>query len=109
LLSLLTVLPIFTQTKYSFINGIVKDAQGKPLEGINIFVKEINKVFFTNENGLFVVDNLIANEYALVFSGIGYATKTTKIKLSSKEKKSLTIFLSQETITIDEVIVKGKK
>jgi outer membrane receptor protein involved in Fe transport len=108
LMSLLAVLPVFTQTKYSFINGIVKDAQGKPLEGINIFVKEINKVFFTNENGLFVVDNLIANEYALVFSGIGYATKTTKIKLSSKEKKSLTIFLSQETITIDEVIVKGK-
>ena len=106
--TLFTVFTVFGQTKYSTISGVVNDDKNRPIEGINIFIKEINKVVFTNENGLFVVNNLMAKEYSLAFSGIGYTSKTTKIKLSSKEKKSIVIFLSQEIISIDEVVVKGK-
>ena len=92
----------------SSIDGVVKDDQNTPVEGINIFIKEINKVVFTNEKGLFVVDNLIANEYSLVFSGIGYKSTTKQIKISDKENKSIIVFLSQEITSIDEVTVKGK-
>ena len=99
---------VFGQTMNSSIDGVVKDDQNTPVEGINIFIKEINKVVFTNEKGLFVVDNLIANEYSLVFSGIGYKSTTKQIKISDKENKSIIVFLSQEITSIDEVTVKGK-
>lgn len=103
-----TVFTVFGQTMNSSIDGVVKDDQNTPVEGINIFIKEINKVVFTNEKGLFVVDNLIANEYSLVFSGIGYKSTTKQIKISDKENKSIIVFLSQEITSIDEVTVKGK-
>jgi outer membrane cobalamin receptor len=102
------VFTVFGQTKNSSIDGVVKDDQNTPVEGINIFIKELNKVVFTNEKGLFVVDNLIANEYSLVFSGIGYKSSTKQIKISAKENKSIIVFLSQEITSIDEVTVKGK-
>ena len=105
---LFTVFTVFCQTKNSSIDGVVKDDQNTPVEGINIFIKELNKVVFTNEKGLFVVDNLMANEYSLVFSGIGYKSSTKQIKISAKENKSIIVFLSQEITSIDEVTVKGK-
>ncbi len=99
---------LFGQTKNSSINGVVKDEQNLPVEGINIFIKEINKVVFTNEKGLFVVDNLMADEYSFVFTGIGYKSYTKKIETRENENKSIVVILSQEITSIDEVTVKGK-
>lgn len=81
------------------VSGIVKDAQGEPLIGVNVKVKGQDTGAITNLQGRFT---LSAEKGAtLEFSYIGYSTQTVKV-VNSQE---LSIELQEDLAVLDEVVV----
>ncbi|MGL4629858.1 MAG: TonB-dependent receptor [Leadbetterella sp.] len=89
------------------ISGNVKDAEnGEDLIGVSIYVKELKIGTQTNAYGFY---SLTAPKgvYTAVLTYIGYNTKN--VILDFNNNKSQNIELSEESRTLDEVIISTKK
>lgn len=84
------------------ISGVVSDEKGETLKGVSIMVKGTAKATMTDDNGKFQVSAETEN-VVLVFSFIGYKTLETPVKSS----KNLSITLSSEAKSLNEVLVVG--
>lgn len=81
------------------VSGIVKDATGEPLIGVNVKVKNGTVGTITNIEGHFT---LLANKGdVLEFSYVGYATKTVIVS----NVTPLEIQLSEDSELLNEVVV----
>jgi TonB-linked SusC/RagA family outer membrane protein len=83
------------------VTGVVTDAQGQALPGVNVYEKLTKKGTVTNANGrysLTVEDNAI-----LMFSYIGFSTKEVPVN----NKTVLNITLASESNDLDDVVVIG--
>lgn len=100
-MSLLSVINTFGQSHT--ISGVVLDQGTKdPLVGVSIAVKGASIGTITNLKGEFSLNAPSPNS-TLIFSYIGYVTK----ELSLNGQAKLTIFLSENLQTLDEVVVVG--
>lgn len=85
------------------VSGVVKDASGSPLIGVNISVLEdANKGTITDIDGNF---NLSVNDlnHTLVFSYVGYESQ----KISIAGRFFLPVTMSEDAAKLEEVIVIG--
>ena len=83
------------------IKGTIKDAQGNPVEQVNVSVKGTIKGTITDVKGNFQID---ANEGdILVISAVGF--ETTELTIGSDVNVSVVLKLSEKKL--DEVIVVG--
>jgi TonB-linked SusC/RagA family outer membrane protein len=84
------------------ITGMVSDASGESLPGVNIMVKGTTIGIMSDENGRY---NISApnRDAVLSFSFIGYATQETVVG----DRQVINIILQEEANTIDEVVVIG--
>lgn len=83
------------------IKGVVKDANGEPLTGVNVLVKGKNYHAVTDVDGAFTVT--AGKNDVLVFSYIGFTKKEVKAGNASFH----TIVLEEDNQLLDEVIVIG--
>lgn len=97
LLSMLSVV-VFAQT----VTGVVKDAAGETMIGVNVLVKGTTNGTITNFDGKFELSN-VPTDASLVISYIGYLTQEVR----TLRKENLTIILKEDTKTLDEVVVIG--
>lgn len=86
------------------VAGTVKDAQGEPLIGVSILVKETRVGTVTDLDGKFRIPDVKSGQ-TLVFSYVGY--KTQEIRLKGDLKASLEIVLKEDAEILDEVVVIG--
>ena len=86
------------------VSGTVKDAQGEPLIGVSILVKETHVGTVTDLDGKFRIPNVKAGQ-TLVLSYVGY--KTQEIRLKGDFKSSLDIVMKEDAEILDEVVVVG--
>lgn len=86
------------------VSGTVKDAQGEPLIGVSILVKETHVGTVTDLDGKFRIPNVKVGQ-TLVLSYVGY--KTQEIRLKGDFKASLDIVLKEDAEILDEVVVIG--
>jgi TonB-linked SusC/RagA family outer membrane protein len=84
------------------IKGTVADANGMPLPGVSIIVKNTTKGVSTDFDGNFTVTNVNKGE-VLVFSYLGYVTKEVAITNAN----TLNVQLKEDTQSLDEVVVIG--
>ncbi|MEZ4854348.1 carboxypeptidase-like regulatory domain-containing protein [Flavobacterium sp.] len=99
---LLLILLFVSNFTFSQLKGIVKDSiSGKPIPYVNIWVE--NETIGTNseENGSFVLN--ISEEKNIVFSALGYQTKT----VSSTEITE--VFLVPAAIQLNELVIEKPK
>src|SRR5882757_7593049 len=83
------------------VNGVVKDADGKPLAGITITIKGTKKSKVSASDGSFTIS---ANEGdVLVFSGIAFETREVAINGDS----SYNVVLAASTSILSDVVVVG--
>lgn len=95
-----TSIPVVQQNKK--ISGVVKDKSGEPIIGANIVVKDSKSLgTVTDVDGKFSLE--VGNGKLLTVSYIGYDTK----EVSIGNGKNLIIILSEDTKTLDEVVVIG--
>lgn len=90
------------------IAGTVKDAaDGAPLYGAHIIVKNTFKGVYSGTDGGFQIRNLTPGTYELSFSFLGYETKLQQIGLTSD--LALEIKLQRNAIMTDELVVQATR
>lgn len=90
---------VFAQQKT--IKGIVVDATGEPLIGVNVSVKGTTIGIITDIDGKYTLE--VPTNATLVFSYIGYRTQEHSIG----NQTTINITLQEDTQNIDEVVVVG--
>ena len=74
---------IFSSIAQNVIKGVVVDSErNTPLEGVVVKVKENTMSTLTNENGVFILQNLPNGAYVLEISFSGYETQNFPVELS---------------------------
>ncbi|AXP83089.1 Heme/hemopexin utilization protein C precursor [Mariniflexile rhizosphaerae] len=104
LFNVLLFLAITNLYAQNSIKGTVTDAttnQGIPYA--NIYLSELEKGTYTNENGDFLLENLPSGNRKIVVSILGYETKSINILIPTTN--SLTISLTPTAIEMQAVIV----
>ena len=81
------------------ITGVVQDANGEPLIGVNVSVKGGSAGTVTNLNGEFSLQ--AAKGEILEFSYVGYVAASQTVI----ERNSLAIIMQEDAKTLDEVVV----
>ncbi len=91
-----------------FLRGEVYDSEKNPLAGASVTVDGTLKGVNTNENGEFIIENLVTGKARLRISFVGYKTKTIDYILSVGEN-FYKIMMPQENIHIEPVTVNAQK
>lgn len=90
-------------TQQKAIKGKVLDAQGEPIIGANVIIKGTGSGVITDIDGIFTLDNVPVGSVVQI-SYIGYLTKEVKVASNTMELK---IALTEDTQSLDEVVVVG--
>lgn len=78
----------------------------KPIAGANVFLLEINKNTFTNENGEYGFINLGKGVYRIKISQLGYATKIETVTIASTDGDIILDFgLNLQSFKLNEVVI----
>lgn len=91
------------EEEYS-VKGIVVDASGNPLPGVNVMVQDANYGAITDLSGNFTLRIKDGKRALLVASYIGFTTKKVWVSGASP---SLKIVLEESTASLNEVVVVG--
>ncbi|MCK0130830.1 SusC/RagA family TonB-linked outer membrane protein [Flavobacteriaceae bacterium F08102] len=92
---------IIKQKEQNQITGKVVDEHGEPLIGVNVLIKNTKTGVSTDLDGSFKINASVGNE--LVFSYVGFETKTVKIE----NNEAIVVVLKESSNTLDEVVVTG--
>ncbi|MFN3378534.1 MAG: TonB-dependent receptor [Runella zeae] len=89
------------------ISGYIKDAtNGESLIGVSVYVREIGNGTVANDYGYYAL-SLPSGNYTLIFNYLGYEKVEKKIDLKNDLK--LNIELKDESLKLQEVVVKTTK
>ena len=95
------------------ISGKLCDSNIIPIEFGNVQIYTNDSIFIggtiTDSNGLFKIDNISNGEYAIVFSAVGFNSKTQYCIIKNQDIFLESIVLHQNNILLEEVIVMGKR
>src|SRR5690606_3887174 len=101
-------LPFVSFAQLFSISGSVRDSKGQALSNVNIEIAEKpNFNSLSDEQGLFIIQNLPQGTYQLKFSHIGFKPITRTIKLDNNRETH--IVFNQDEVNIDEVYVTAKE
>lgn len=107
----LYVLEIATEgpALYGNLRGIVLDGEtAQPLSYAHILVADVNRASIANLDGLFIFPQLVAGQYDIRVSHLGYETTEKTITIAAGTSESIEVVLSSgEPILISQVIVDG--
>ena len=93
----------FTFAQNKTVSGVVADASGEPLVGVNVILKGDNTVgTITDIDGRFSLKDLPADSQ-LKISYIGYVEQSVDVK----DRNTLKITLTEDAQSLDEVVVVG--
>lgn len=96
----------FAQAKNT-VSGKVVDETGQSIPGANVSLKDTGHNVITDENGHYIFTDVIAGNYFVEATNVGY--KTYKKEISVKEGQSVTVdlLLETESQSLKEVVVTG--
>lgn len=84
------------------ISGVIKDATGEPMIGVNVLVKGTTNGAITDFDGKFTLSG-VKDSDVLVVSYIGFTAQEVKVN----NQKNIEVVLREDTETLDEVVVIG--
>jgi len=84
------------------VNGVVKDATGEPMIGVNVLVKGTTNGTITDFDGNFTLSGVNDND-VLSVTYVGYVAQEIKVR----NQKTISVTLREDTETLDEVVVIG--
>ncbi len=105
LFSLGTALNGFSQLTLS---GTISDENGNTVPFANVLVDDSEKYAISDDNGFFSITGLENRSYRIRFSSIGFKTLVRTIDGSSNSALVLSVVMTTQTESLDEVIVQGK-
>lgn len=92
------------------LTGKVTDkATGEPLPLVNVLLEGTSMGAATDNNGVYLINNIPPGTYTVVFSSIGFAkSKVVKVQVSTDFTTKIDASLEIETVTTREVVVEAK-
>lgn len=90
------------QSAEAVVKGIIKDAKGEPIPGVNVVIKGTSKGTTTDFDGAFELQTEDLHQ-TLVISFIGYQTQ----EIALAGKSTIDIVLKEDVETLKEVVVVG--
>ena len=107
--TLIFLLLFSTSYGQTFLEGIVKDEQDSPVEGVNIVVKGTLNTTTTDANGNFST-NAKALPFTIIVQYAGYNTKELKItELPTNSKPLQIVIATGEEKVLSEVVVTSRR
>ena len=96
-----------SQSKTGIISGEVRDAITKqPLPGANILIDGTNLGSACDENGYYVIKDVVPGKYSLKVSMVGYLSSViTELNISPNRNQSVNFELNSTAMEMDEVNV----
>ena len=92
------------------LTGAVKDEQGKPLAGVNIYLDGTGIGTAADIDGQYLIINIPAAPYTVVVSYVGYKTiKMTDVVINADRTRSLNFNLVVSAVEGEEVVVEAKR
>ncbi|MEG1592052.1 erythromycin esterase family protein [Chryseobacterium sp.] len=97
-----------TENNYK-IKGKIMSLENIPISYADVYYKSNKKSVVANENGEFYISKSSALDDYLIFSAMGYQNDSIQVKNSKSENNIHLKPSSEKIISIEEVILKGKK
>ncbi len=88
------------------ISGTVTDTNNNPVENASITLKPLNQNTISDLNGEFILNNVLAGNYEISISLLGYKTISNVIKVADKNL-NLNFILESDLLSLQTVIVTG--
>lgn len=104
-------IPVFAQT--SIVSGTVKNGENEHISYANVFLLQVSdttivKGTSTDENGVFVIQNVETDTYLIRASYIGKTSKLRAIDVSQDVKMG-TLIIDQNVENLNEVVVTARQ
>jgi iron complex outermembrane recepter protein len=107
LLSMLALTSLKAQTNNGSIQGTLQNNKQEPIAGISVQIAETKQGFVTDDDGFFIIKNIPAGNYTLIFSGIGYKISKQNIIVIAGEKTNIDFKLNEATKELEPVTIKA--
>jgi len=99
---------LFAQAATASISGFVFDQASKEtIIGANVYLKEKPLGSSSNQSGYYIITDVPSGNYTLICNYMGYRTFLKKIKIKSAEKKRLNIFLNEQILNSQTIVVQA--
>ena len=102
LLCILMSIPAFGQSRAK-ITGYVRDADGNPLDLVNIRVKNTLNGTISNEKGFYSISLATGDSVTLIFSCLGYNKAERNIPQLTKDMR-LNVGMNYSSLELGEVV-----
>jgi len=96
---------VFAQ--YTLTGKVVDEVTGDPIVGANVIIEALNLGRATNPDGRFQFENLVAGNYQMVISMVGFRTVKRSIEL--KGNLEINFKLKDDLTGLEEVVVVGTR
>ena len=102
---------LFATVGYAQNTGLIvgkvmdNEMENEPLVFTNIAVKGTSIEVQSDLTGLFVIENLEADDYTLVFSFPGYETQEVKVHVDALQPAELQVSLSASTVSLSDLAI----
>jgi hypothetical protein len=90
------------------LSGVVRDAQGQPLHGVQLMIWGSDVTGSTGDDGSFTLADLPSGTQSLELRYVGYAPTRDAVDLASNQTRSGGVTLSERAEVLDQVTVYGK-
>ena len=105
----LMIINAFGQTNTGNIEGTVTTTDGKPVQEVNIFLKELKKYARTDEEGHFKFRHIPFGRYTILYSFAGMSSGQVNITVPPEEGVTTVYQLPLNTKELEEVTITYKK
>ncbi len=97
------------QSNSGIVTGTVTNNSGEPEEGVHIFLTQTSYGTNTDAAGRFEMSTVVAGDYTLAVSKVGFEQQLLSVTVIAGESKELNIALAEATFHLDEVAVYGQE
>lgn len=91
------------------LTGKITDKNGQPIAGANLILQPDMHQVQTDKNGYFTFNDIIAGEYNVTVSYIGYQLYQSNVLIEADKKNNIKITLEEEENTLKQVTVYSKE
>ncbi len=104
-ISLLLATGLWSQNTVS--GRVLDDSNGLPLIGASVSIENSSQGVITDEDGGYTLTGLTGDQVVLVFSYVGFETRTITQPLNEASAKNLSVRLKPSSVQLNEVTVTG--
>ncbi|MDE0535355.1 carboxypeptidase-like regulatory domain-containing protein [Tenacibaculum sp. L6] len=89
----------------SSLKGQIKDEQGQPIYGANVFISDLQKGTTSDSNGNLLLTDIKEGVWKVTFSMVGFQTVTKEITFAQNSTVEIVQVLKENEESLKEVVV----